>query len=126
MNARQASSLSSARLAWLWFGILAAPLAWSAQELVSYGFVSRLCGQSAGAEITTATPPFMLVTLVTFVVALAGTWAAVYNWRKLVGGREEAGPVRFLAMIGLINSAGFIGAFVFSTATLVVAPLCVR
>lgn len=124
-------------LAALWFAILAAPLAWSAQELVCYYLASRLCRQRAashGVELALwLSPSFLIVTVVTFLLALAGAWTAWSNWRKVRDIRREsnlhpreihAERARFMARCALITNIGFLGAFVFMTAEFVVAPLC--
>jgi hypothetical protein len=121
----------------LWFGLLAAPLAWSAQELVCYYLASRLCRLRAagyGAELALRlSPSFLIVTIVTFLIALAGAWTAWSNWRKVRDVRREsnlhpreihAERSRFMARCALIFNVGFLGAFVFMTSEFIVAPLC--
>ena len=121
----------------LWFAMLAAPLAWSAQELVCYYLASRLCRlRAAGYETELAmrlSPSFLIVTVVTFLIALAGAWTAWSNWRKVRDVRREsnlhpreihAERSRFMARCALIFNVGFLGAFVFMTSEFIVAPLC--
>jgi hypothetical protein len=123
----------------LWFAILAAPLAWSTQELVSYGIASFLCRQKAESTgliyAGNVSAAFMLVTLMTFAIAVAGGWVAVANWRKVRDVRREsnlsprevhAERSRFMGRCGVICSVVFLGAFVFTTANLLIAPLCAR
>lgn len=124
-------------LAALWFAILAAPLAWSAQELVSYGISSHLCRlRAAGIEVELAArqhPSLVIVTVVTFIIALAGAWVAWRNWRRVRDVRREsnlhpreihAERSRFMARCALICNVGFIVAFAFTTSEILVAPLC--
>lgn len=124
-------------LAALWFGILAAPLAWSAQELVCYYLASRLCRPGAAGYGTglalRLSPSFLVVTAVTLLIALAGAWTAWTNWRKVRDIRREsnlhpreihAERSRFMARCALVTNVGFLGAFVFMTAEFIVAPLC--
>jgi hypothetical protein len=121
----------------LWFGILAAPLAWSAQELVCYYLASRLCRPGAaglGAELALRqSPSFLIVTGVTLFIALAGAWTAWSNWRRVRDVRRlsnlhpreiRAERCRFMARCALITNIGFLGAFVFTTSEFIVAPLC--
>ena len=121
----------------LWFGLLAAPLSWTAQELVCYYIASRLCRQRAasyGTELALRlSPSFLIVTAVTFLIALAGAWTAWSNWRKVRDIRREsnlhpceihAERSRFMARCALICNVGFLGAFVFMTSEFVIAPLC--
>ena len=124
-------------LAALWFGLLAAPLAWSAQELVCYYLASRLCRLRAagtGAELALRlSPSFLIVTAMAFLIAAAGAWTAWSNWRKVRDIRREsnlhpreihAERSRFMARCALITNVGFLGAFVFMTSEFIVAPLC--
>ena len=120
-----------------WFAMLAAPLAWSAQELVCYYLASRLCRLRAAGYATELalrlSPSFVIVTAVTFLIALAGAWTAWSNWRRVRDIRREsnlhpreihAERARFMARCALITNVGFLGAFVFMTSEFIVAPLC--
>lgn len=121
----------------MWFGLLAAPLAWLVDELIAYYIASRLCS-SAPAENPAAyslatSAQFVALTLTTFGIAVAGLLVAVANWRKT---RHEQpgsghhllelgeGRTRFLAMCALLGSGGFCIAFAFTLVYMVVAPVC--
>jgi uncharacterized membrane protein YeiB len=119
------------------FGLLAAPLAWSADELFSYGAASLLCRMKAsgsGQTLAVADSPwFLALIVVTLVIAVAGFVVALDNWRKTRG--EQAGSghhlpqlgegrSRFAATCGLLTSGGFLVAFLFMLANLILAPLC--
>jgi hypothetical protein len=121
----------------LWFGLLAPPLAWIAHELLSYIAASSLCQLRAAALSQShqhaLSAPFVLITAGTLAVGLAGGLVAAWNWRKLRGQPrgdkleiDEVDPERqhFLARCGIINSAIFITAFFFTSADILVAPLC--
>jgi hypothetical protein len=121
----------------LWFAILAAPLAWAAQELICYGIASRLCRlNAAGADMKFAadvSPWFVIVTLIALAIALAGAWVAARNWRKVRDVRREsnisprkinAERSRFMGRAAIICNVGFVSAFAFTTAELLVSPLC--
>jgi hypothetical protein len=125
----------------LLFGLLAAPLAWWAEELFSYGVASRLCRMKAagsGQSLTVADSPWFWILLAgTAVIALAGFLVALGNWRRTRGEqrREQSdgghhllelgeGRSRFLSMCGMLTSGGFLIAFLFMLANLVLAPLC--
>jgi len=136
MNTQPASNHSVSPVL-LWFGILAAPLGWSAHELVSYMAASYLCRLRAAvmseSHVYALSAPFVLITIGTLGLALAGAWVSYRNWRKVRGkprGSQmelnEIDPERqhFLARCGLINSAIFIVAFFFTTADILVKPLC--
>jgi hypothetical protein len=136
MSSQPESSVRVSRPS-LWFGVLAPPLAWSAQELFSYMIASSLCRLRAEGfaadQVHALSTPFVLVTASTLALALAGAWAAVGNWRKAREERRDssldlgeigAERTRFLARCGVINAAVFLTAFFFTTAELLVAPLC--
>ena len=131
-QARQSLSLSA-----LWFGILAAPLAWSSQELFGYFIASRVCemkSSTSAASVGLATSPwFSGLSLVTYVIAFAGLWVAIANWRKT---REEhrgsghhllelgEGRTRFMSMCGFLASIAAVIGLIFITTQMVAAPLC--
>ena len=129
MNTQARSPLQTSRLS-LWFGVLATPLAWSAQELLSYMLASAVCAQytegTGGAQVHASS--FVAITAGTLAIGFAGAWAAAGNWRKARRQGRHTGianeRVRFLARCGLINSVVFLVAFAFTTAQILVAPLC--
>ena len=132
-----AAARSSLSLSALWFGMLAAPLAWSTEELVGYFIASRVCNMksSVGAMSValTTSPWFAGLSFVTYVVAFAGLWIAIANWRRT---REEhggsghhllelgEGRTRFMSMWGLLASIAAVIGLVFITTQMVAAPLC--
>ena len=120
----------------LGFGLLAAPLAWAVDELALYFIASRLCEMktySVAEGLSRATSPlFIVISVVTFAVALAGTWVAYNSWKNSRHEKHGSGHTlveigegrtRFLAMTGLITSSGFAIAFIFMFSQLFVAPL---
>ena len=89
----------------LWLGLLAAPLAWLVNLLLSYSLVLWAC--STGRQYT-----LHLVTLAMLLLAAAGGVIAWRAWRQ--AGREwhnEAGGVlprsRFMAALGVLLSSLF-------------------
>jgi len=109
------------------FGLLASPLAWSADELFSYGAASYLCRTKASGSGQPLTVPgslwFWVLIAITLAIAVAGFVVAIGNWRRT---REGLGDERsrFVAMCGMLISGGFLIAFVFMLANLILAPLC--
>lgn len=122
----------------LWVGCFAGPFAFAADEAASYSLAPTAC--AAGAKL-----PLHLVALAAFVVALAGLGAARRAWRRL---REPAGTTaptpdpdparhptadptadpapgrrRFMALSGLLLSAGFALAIVALEIPNLVLPL---
>lgn len=121
----------------LWFGLLAAPLAWLGEELLSYAIASHICAATGpDAQVTRAGSPWLwLVLLVALGVSLAGGWVALDNWRDTRGEKSGSGHhllelgegrTRFMAMCSLLTSGGFLFGFIFMLATLALAPLCAR
>lgn len=117
----------------LWFGLCGAPLAWIGLEMFSYVLSMGVCTSQADAHTGATWTAMLAASIVAGLIALAAIVVAVNNWRKT---RHESqgsahnllevgeGRTRFLAMCGLLTSAGFIVAFIFSATTLLVVPLC--
>ena len=121
----------------LWFGLLAAPLAWAADELLLYFIASRLCGlktyDTAEPLIRGTSLWFIVVSVVALLIALAGAWVAYDSWQKSAREKQGSehrllevgeGRTRFLAMCGLLSSVSFSIGFLFIFSQLWVAPLC--
>jgi hypothetical protein len=120
----------------LWFGLLAAPLAWMTGSLAAYFIASQSCTMkpAVAAALATATSPrFIGLIGAAFAIAVAGLVVAYGNWRKMR--REGRGSnhhrlqlgeerARFLSLCGLLVSIGFCIAFLFTAAYMVAAPLC--
>jgi hypothetical protein len=121
----------------LGFGLLAAPLAWSLDELGSYIIAAAECQLKGSGSVMSmvrgSTPSYIVLTIVTWLIALAGLWVALHNWRKT---RDEhpgsghhllaigEGRTRFMSMCGLMTSASFTVGFVYLTLQMFAAPLC--
>ncbi|WP_167759735.1 hypothetical protein [Massilia horti] len=119
----------------LWFGLLAAPLAWMLDALLSYYIASLECRiKPAGdAPAYAGTRWFWIVLLAGLAVALAGTWVAIGNWRttsdspsdgKRVKPWQQDGHQRFIAAASVLTSIGFLTAFVFMLFNVAFAPIC--
>lgn len=115
-------------------GICAAPMAWTVQMLVSEPLVAQTCFPATVPRTTPLwsgfTPALAILSLVCLGAAAGGAWVAWSAWRER---RDPAGhaaavdrgtaPASFLALLGMMGSALFIGAIVFtSLAVLLVAP----
>jgi hypothetical protein len=107
------------RLGALWFGFLAGPLAWAAQELVGYGLASRACGAPGPTLISIAPalgPGEMILSVTAIFLAVAGLATAAVSWRLATGkqsdGREtrDVGVERnvFMARAGMITGFFFL------------------
>lgn len=115
-------------------GLCVAPLAWTIQMLVSEPLVAQACFPAAAPRSAPLwpgfTPALALLSLTCLACACAGAWAAWAAWRD---NGDQAGhvaavdrgtqPVGFLALLGMMGSALFLGAIVFSSlAVALVAP----
>lgn len=128
-----------ATLAELGFALAAAPLAWAAQLVLTYGVASHVCFGGAAPRAaasfnwTGATSVLLATQLIALAIALIGAAVAYRLWRAT---REEAsgethhmieagrGRTRFLALWGLMTSLGFAGAILFAAVGSLVVPLC--
>jgi hypothetical protein len=90
----------------LWYGVLAAPVAWIVRLIISYAMVEWLC-RGDGAVVMHLTSVLFLV------ISLTGGWVA---WRSYRTARHfeptRVGPWRwersyFMALVGLLNSVLF-------------------
>jgi hypothetical protein len=119
------------------FGLLAAPLAWSLDELGSYIIAASECQLKSSGDITQmirgSSPGYIVLTIVTWLIALAGLRVALHNWRKTRGEHEGGGHhlialgegrTRFVSMAGLMTSIVFTLGFVYLTLQMFAAPLC--
>ena len=86
-------------------GVLIAPLAWAADLVISYALVQHAC--STGHHYL-----LHVVSVVCFVIALAG---AVLSWRQyqhVSQGNDEGGSAfdrsHFLALLGIATSVWFV------------------
>jgi hypothetical protein len=116
--ARSAAALSSGQL---WFGVLAAPVAWVLAEVVGYVLTARGCSWAhsalGGYVVPRAFAVLVGLTIICMLVAIGGLIVARTNWRRIA--REAARvsaaaePValsraRFLALCGILTSALFL------------------
>jgi hypothetical protein len=108
----------------LWFGLLAAPLAWATQLVLGYGSEELPCSSTtaptsvAGLELDHFVA---VVTLAAALVALAGLAVAVSSSSSAHD--DSLGRVRFMARAGILVSAVFLGAILLAgSAALVLDP----
>jgi hypothetical protein len=96
----------------LWYGLLAAPLAWTVQLVVGYGAtIARCAGTSASRSFPLATWE-IAVTAAAAAVALTGQAAALLVLRATRGRHETDPPpdgrVRFLVLAALLSNTLFL------------------
>jgi hypothetical protein len=100
----------------LWFGLLAAPLAWSLQELLGYGLSARACG-----AVTRIGVAEMVVTLAAIVVAGSALLVSRSSSRRL---GVEGGSDRFMAAGGTLVSVIFLFGILMNLVGYLLAPAC--
>jgi hypothetical protein len=128
-----------APLIWLWVAVIAAPAFWFAQEWLNYGFSSYTCypGDTPLAKVPPGWNWFGTGMYVFDAAAIIAALIAGYvSWRCWVATRAEKpgsaaaafelgeGRTRFLAIWGLMYSAGFLLAIIFETIASIMTPLC--
>jgi uncharacterized membrane protein YeiB len=123
------------RLLRLWFGVIAAPLAWFAQVLLNYGITALACFPAEAPQnaplyrwshaATIAFDAFAIL------VALAATAISYRNWQMQdrYWPKGHALEVRgersyFLSVWGMLFGGGFLIAIGFETIADVTIPLC--
>jgi hypothetical protein len=119
------------------FGLMGGAAAWLAHLLVNFALASEACSPGTPGVTPDALSELHLTMVVNgvaamFIAALA-TWVAYANWRAT---REEEhgdhehlleigeGRTRFLSILGMVLSGGFLAATVFDTLALLMVPLC--
>jgi hypothetical protein len=123
----------------LWFGLLAAPLAWSLQLLVNYAFAAHACfpryvplaypiiGQGA------LTLVLIVVSVVTIAIGVLALYMAIHTWRrtsKETGGGSHwlldtgEGRTRFMAASGIMTSALFLLSMIVHLVAVLVLGYC--
>ncbi len=124
----------------LWFGVLAAALAWSVQTIIATtingsGCITyRSAPPPTGAQLTGARGIVLLVlTIGLFVVSLIALFVSWRNWHAVHShsdGEEEAllevgeGRTRFMSMAGILLSALFALLLLVNLISLFLAPQC--
>jgi hypothetical protein len=105
----------------LWFGLLAAPLAWSVQLVAGYALSAQSCfpGGVPRAEPIAGGVGILvvLIGMMELVVGIGGLLVAVSSWRAgRRGPDDEVGSrVRFMALGGILMSAVFVAGIVMAT-----------
>lgn len=90
-----------------WFGVGAAPVAWTLHLLISYGYEEAACSNRTG--VSAVAPVIVGSGAVLLAVSLAGMAAAFAVWRGAGSGRlpDPRGRLRFMGGFGLVASPVF-------------------
>jgi hypothetical protein len=100
-----------------WFGLLGAPLAWTGQLLLGFGFVEGSCNSSGDLWGIAPSTWEIAVTAAAVAVALAAEGAALAVWRetsRIEGDGPPVGRVRFFAAGSLVVGVVFLGVILMS------------
>ena len=88
----------------LWYGILAAPIAWMADQQLSYSLVAHSC--STGHHYL-----MLAISTISFLIALSGALVAASNLGRTRDASIDGGSVadrsRFMSILGIGASLGW-------------------
>jgi hypothetical protein len=110
----------------LWFGLLAAPLAWATQLVLSYGVEEMDCplsgsGSVAGLDVKTFVG---IVTVVAALVAIGGLVIATAGALGSGVANDPLGRAGFMAWGGVLVSIVFLGAILLGGSSIVSLEPC--
>jgi len=98
----------------LWFGLVAAPLAWTVQGLLGWFFGERVCVSMAPASVRVT---LAVISVAALLVAITGIGTGLRTWRRASDAphpvhAEAWDRVEFMALGGVLVSSAFaIGIF---------------
>jgi hypothetical protein len=110
-----------------WFGLLAAPLAWTLQLVAGFGVADVACDGAGGVSVT---PVAVTLTAFALAVAIAAEAAAVVLLRSLAAVEQDApgpaGRLRFFAVAALLGNVLFFVIIVLSGVGTIVHLPCTQ
>ncbi|HEX6966575.1 MAG TPA: hypothetical protein VF166_12310 [Gemmatimonadaceae bacterium] len=117
----------------LWFGVLAAPLAWSLLSVVNYAMAAQSCEPEGMSPLdhplfSTVRTFEGLLTLAALIIALAGLIVAIRN-RRVSNNADVPhdavwNRVHFMSLFGIIVSALFVNGIILHGLGVILVPLC--
>ena len=118
----------------MWFGLLGAPAAWTAQLLAGYGLAEASCSEAATRWSIAVDGLTIAVTAVAAVLAVLAWVAAFVTYGRTspvagVGGSEEPPPkgrIHFLAVAGMFITPLFFAMILMSGFGSVLLDNCVQ
>ncbi len=106
----------------LWFGLLAAPAAWSVQGLLGWFFGARICTEMSIGGVRTVVGLIGIAAIAVSVVALA---VGIGNWRTATAETDAAeNRIEFMSLGGVLVSGAFILATFWATLNAVFISVC--
>jgi hypothetical protein len=113
----------------LWFGLLAAPVAWMTQLIATYSleewFACAPATTDRGQILGIGVRPFALgITVVLGAIALAGGVVAVRSLRTINASADPAGRARWMAYAGILNTALYLIIILASVAPPLILQVC--
>ena len=108
----------------LWFGVLAAPIAWTLQHIFGFGLTQATC--NVGGSPLPLDGWTLAATIVATIVALLGGAAAVaaYLATRDAGTEIPGARINFLATTGIVIAPIFLAIVLMSGISVLVLPEC--
>jgi hypothetical protein len=112
----------------VWFGVLAAPLAWVVQLVAGYAVQEAGCAPAGMLPVLDADtePIIAFISVAALAVAVAGGAASLVAWRTALadGGTDPRGRIAFMACAGLLASVIFVAAIALGGVALLFLDAC--
>jgi hypothetical protein len=108
----------------LWFGVLAAPIAWTLQHIFGFGLTQATC--NVGGSPLPIDGWTLAATIVATIVAVLGGAAAVaaYLATRDAGTEIPGARINFLATTGIVIAPIFLAIVLMSGISVLVLPEC--
>ena len=113
----------------LWFGLLAAPIAWMTQLVATYSleewFACAPATLDRGQVLGIGVRPFAIgLTIVFGVIALAGGVVAIRSLRTINESNDPSGRARWMAYAGILNTALYLIIILANVAPPLILQVC--
>jgi hypothetical protein len=110
----------------LWFGLLGAPLAWTAQLWLGYAAADAACSAGTAGTVLddTSDVSVLVVSALAAAVAVLAGLVAWREWRAARRDEDAPGHVRFMAAAGVGASALFLATIVLGAVPLLALQTC--
>jgi hypothetical protein len=113
----------------LWFGVLAAPLAWVVQLVAGYGLEEAACASDLSSSPVLdvdSEPAIAVVSAVALAVAAAGGLAALAGLLSVRSdpGADPRGRLAFMGVFGLLASGVFLAVIALGAVALLSLDVC--